>query len=278
MEHTLRTGLTAETLPGPIRIDLDGCLTENSVKDLIAILRRGASFKGCPDLVIDLRKVDHLEPSALEVVKSFTSGHNARGGSPMMSIKLPSRGTDSAAPGVPRCGALVVTADSETSAGRLTPAETPATASDLMRPIGPLIGTTQSLRQAADLTDQGHEVLAVIGLNNTAIGFLSAEDLLAAAQSDPTGWQKKRCASLVRLCESRLRPDHPITGVIQQYREEGAHPLMVFNGETPVGLLHPAEVRQWCRDYGPLEDLVHKPASGLSEPPDLAEPPEVAAG
>lgn len=275
MEHTLRTGLTAETLPGPIRIDLDGCLTQSSVKDLLAILRRGASFQGCPDLVIDLRKVDHLEPSALKEVESFTTGHNARGGGPKVSIDLPPRGTDSAAQGTPRCGAVVVTLDSDTSAEPAARAEVPTTVADLMGPIGPLIGITQSLRQAADLTGQGHDALAVVGLNDTVAGFLSAEDLVAAAQSYPTGWQKKRCASLMQPCESRLRPDHPIEGVIQQYREDGAHSLMVFNGETPVGLLHPAEVRQWCRDYGPLplEDLIHKPASDLTEPPDLAEPP-----
>lgn len=273
MKHTLLTGITAETLPGPVRIDLDGCLTEESVKDLIPVLRRGASFEGCPELVVDLRKVDHIEPPALEVLETLTTRHNALGSPPRMSVQLSPRGADAAASSAPRCGADVAPPTSAGSAaGNGSAPEAPSIVADLMMPIGPTIGITQSLKEAADRIAEGQDALTVVGLNDTAIGFISAEDLLAAAQSEPTRWQKKRCASLVQVCESPLRPDDPLEGVIQQYREEGVRPLLVFNGDTPVGLLQPDDVRQWCQDYSPLplEDLMYKPALQLAEPPEMA--------
>lgn len=273
MKHSLHTGIIAETLPGPIRIDLDGCLTTDSVEDLALVLRRGASFEGCPDLVVDLRKVDHIEPAALEVIETLTTRHNALGSPPKMSIQLSPRGTDSAPSGTPRCGAVKFPQASQATAnGAPAVREVPSIVADLMAPIGSTIGITQSLQEAADRIAEGQEdALTVVGLNETAIGFISSDDLLAAAQIEPTRWQKKRCASLVQICESPLRPDHSLESVIQQYREEGIRPLLVFNGDTPVGLLRPDDVRQWCQDFGPvpLEDLMYKPALHLSEPPEL---------
>src|SRR5699024_11094805 len=160
-------------------------------------------------------------PSALEVVETLTTRHNALGAPPRMRIQLSPRGADSAASSTPRCGVDVISHTSESGAeGRPSVPEAPSTVADLMAPIGPTIGVTQSLKDAADRIAEGQDTLTVVGLNDTTIGFISAEDLLAAAQAEPTRWQKKRCASLVQICESPLRPNFPIEGVIQQYREE----------------------------------------------------------
>lgn len=272
MTHTLQTGITAETLPGPVRIDLDGCLTEDTVKDLIPLLRRGASFEGCPDLVIDLRRVDHIEPRALDVLDALTTRHNALATQPKMSVELASRGVDSTASSPPRCGAVVATADAEADPrSSVTAPAAPSIVADLMVPIGSAIGITQSLRDAADRVSRGQEALAVLGLNDTPIGYITAEDLLAAAQADPTRWQRKRCASLVQMCESPLQRDFPIESVIKKYREEGMQSMLIVDAGAPVGLLRPEAVRQWCESFSPLplDDLMYKPALHLAEPPEL---------
>ena len=105
MTHALHIGLTADTLPGPVRINLDGCLTEVSIQELLPTLRRGASFQGCPEVLVDLSRVHHVDAAALGALQDFTTGHNALGAVPRMSILLPATG--SAAPPSLRCDADV---------------------------------------------------------------------------------------------------------------------------------------------------------------------------
>ncbi|HRO31663.1 hypothetical protein [Citricoccus sp.] len=64
MEHALRIGLRAETLPGPIRLDAAGCLTRANHARLLKLLDRAVCLKGCPSLTVNLVDLDHLEPGA----------------------------------------------------------------------------------------------------------------------------------------------------------------------------------------------------------------------
>lgn len=136
----------------------------------------------------------------------------------------------------------------------------PPVVSDLMSPIDSTIGLMRSLQDAAHAMDPAEEAVVVVSLAGDPIGFLSAEDLRVVAFQDPEGWEQQRCSSLMQFCEERIRLDHSVEGVIQQYREGGTRPLLVFNGDTAVGLLHPSAVRQWCRDHaaGTLEELMQR--------------------
>lgn len=170
IEHLLRTGITAEVLPGPIRINLDSCLTEDTVQDLLPTLKRGVAFQGCPDLVVDPAQVDHIDAAALDIVEVFTSGHNATGEAPVISVELPRPGLSSDG-GPARCGAVVpsqslsnrrerASSDGQVSSdGRSSMLGAPSVVADLMVPIGAgVIGITHSLREAAERL--GDEVVA----------------------------------------------------------------------------------------------------------------------
>lgn len=145
-------------------------------------------------------------------------------------------------------------------------ADVASVVADLMVPVtGPAVSITHSLRQAANRIAQGEAAVVVEGLHNSPIGFICPGDLLALAGTDPFGWQKKRCASAVQLCESLLEVGDSIESVIDQYRHLGIRALLVFNDGSPVGLLRPAEVRRWCHDHRhpPLEELIYAPALNL---------------
>ena len=115
MEHELHIGITADVLPGPFLIRAEGCLTRDSFVELITILDRGATFRGCPDLVVDLRKVDHVEPSALDAVERHIVHHNVSGGTPVMKIQSPQRCSEAA--GGRRCQLAPEQNPSKVSAG-----------------------------------------------------------------------------------------------------------------------------------------------------------------
>jgi signal-transduction protein with cAMP-binding, CBS, and nucleotidyltransferase domain len=136
-------------------------------------------------------------------------------------------------------------------------APAPVQVADLMRPLEPTIEATRSLREAADRIAQSQESFAVVRLNEDVIGLISAEDVLVAAQTDPTGWQTQPCTFAISSNQTRLSPHHPVTEVLHEYRARGIRPLLVFEADTPVGLLRPAEVRTWCveRHHAPWDDV-----------------------
>jgi predicted transcriptional regulator len=133
----------------------------------------------------------------------------------------------------------------------------PLQVAELMRPLEPTIEATRALREAADRIAQSQESFAVVTLNEDVIGIISAEDVLTAAQTDPTGWQTQPCTFAISSNQTRLSPHHPVVEVLHEYRARGIRPLLVFDEDTPVGLLRPAEVRTWCREnhHAPWDDV-----------------------
>ncbi|RJN32953.1 CBS domain-containing protein [Nesterenkonia natronophila] len=128
---------------------------------------------------------------------------------------------------------------------------------DLMRSLEPTIEATRSLRETADRIAQSDEGFAVVTLNEDVIGIISAEDVLTAAQTDPTGWQTQPSTLAIASNQTRLSPHYPVEEVLHEYRARGIRPLLVFDEETPVGLIRPAEVRTWCLENhtAPWDDL-----------------------
>lgn len=90
MEHTLRIIVRAEILPGPIRIRTEGGLTEASWPALLKVLERGATLEGCPELLVDLLELDHLDRAGFHCLQRYVTEHNRAGRMPVMSIDAPS--------------------------------------------------------------------------------------------------------------------------------------------------------------------------------------------
>jgi len=75
VEHALRIGLRAELLPGPIELEVTGCLTVVTVGALLRVLVRSMALDGCPGIIVDLRAVETLEPAALMALEAHASAH-----------------------------------------------------------------------------------------------------------------------------------------------------------------------------------------------------------
>ena len=127
-----------------------------------------------------------------------------------------------------------------------------------MRPLEPTIDARCTLREAADQIAQSADAFVVVTSHQVVLGILTAEDVLTFAHRDPTGWQRNSCATVLTCDDITLRPEHPVEGVVHEYRERGIRPLLVNIDENPAALLHPSEVRTWCRKHChlPLEELM----------------------
>lgn len=122
---------------------------------------------------------------------------------------------------------------------------------DLMSPVGVTVFATQSARDAtACIRAEGHAL--VLNLSHRPMGILTAEDIAELRSREPQNWVRRRCACLVQASTATLRPEQPVEGAVWLWREEGGRrPLLVFNGEDPVGVLHLEAVERWCRAYQP---------------------------
>lgn len=202
------------------------------------MLQRAVSSHSHRSLCVDLSGLDYYEPAAGQALELYISQHNAAGGDPEITVEPWPLGPAAAGERV----------GSEAEADRVAPVA--AVVADLMSPLTASIGITQPLREAANLLSETDEGLVVNSLSFEPVGFLPAEHLRAVMDgADPT-WQKKLCSSLMQTSEHRIRPEHAVEGIIHQYRDDGAQTMLVFNGETAVGLLHPETVYQWCREQG----------------------------
>jgi hypothetical protein len=111
MEHELRIHLRAEVLPGPIRLDAAGCLTQDNCTDLLGILDRAVALSGCPSITVSLAGLGHLEPGARDVLRHCVTAWEHGSGvpdqeplevPPVISIHTPSRPRHCSAPHLAR--------------------------------------------------------------------------------------------------------------------------------------------------------------------------------
>ncbi len=89
MEHSSRVVIDAAGLAGPIRLQVLGCLTLDTVSSITEILDRGAAFMCCPDLVVDLENLSHLDPVGLAALELYIDQLRARAGLPRITTSLP---------------------------------------------------------------------------------------------------------------------------------------------------------------------------------------------
>ncbi|MBE1514430.1 STAS domain-containing protein [Nesterenkonia halotolerans] len=89
MQHSSRVIIDAAGLAGPIRLQVLGCLTLNTVPSVTEILDRGAAFLSCPDLVIDLQGLDHLDPVGMAALELYIDQLRSKKGLPKITTSLP---------------------------------------------------------------------------------------------------------------------------------------------------------------------------------------------
>lgn len=116
------------------------------------------------------------------------------------------------------------------------------------------IWMTQSLPDAVSLFDHQNPAVVVVDLQNRPVGLITKAAISREATNSPDRWSKVRCAHLMEPLTNHLRPDDSIEGVLALYRDGGPRPLLVFNGDHPIGVLYPEYV------------LASTPASGRLPP------------
>lgn len=91
VKHSLRVIVRLGTKPGPVRVDVEGCLTQASCLDLIRILEHGAQLSGCTRIWVDLFSLDHMELAGVAALKDFARRQQVSDESaPEISIYHPS--------------------------------------------------------------------------------------------------------------------------------------------------------------------------------------------
>lgn len=142
----------------------------------------------------------------------------------------------------------------------------------LMSPLDPIIEGTHSLRQAAELITLSDEAFAVVKLNGAVVGILSAGDVLAAAQRNPTGWQTQPCTTGIPADQGPILAHQSVVEVLAEYRRTGVRTLLVCQRNEALGLLRSVDVRTWCQEHDPplwedlfSDDETHKSDSGEAD-------------
>ena len=115
---------------------------------------------------------------------------------------------------------------------------------ELMSPVDASVSHTQSLHDAAQGMVPGG-AMVVLDLSHRPIGLITEDDLTVIAGQDPRGWEKRRCAHLMRPVEGSLSMEHPVEAVLRRYRQGETFPMLVFNADSVVGILYPSAVFQW---------------------------------
>lgn len=113
---------------------------------------------------------------------------------------------------------------------------------DLMSGAPRRVWTTQSLPDAVDLFDHQNPAVVVVDLRDHPVGLITKAAVSRTAAKQPDRWSTIRCAHLMEPLTSQLRPDDSLEGVLALYRDGGPRPLLVFNGDHPIGVLYPEYV------------------------------------
>lgn len=124
---------------------------------------------------------------------------------------------------------------------------------ELMRPVKASIFHTQSVHDAAHAVTPGG-ALVVRDLSHRPIGLITEDDIMVTATQDPESWTKRRCAHLMRPIEGGIHRSHSVDAVMERYRQGETYPMLVFDGDSAVGVLYPSAVFQWSagnRTAGP---------------------------
>src|SRR5690625_1310665 len=253
VEQSLCVHIAAEVLPGPVRITAEGHLTDDNYQSLLDAIAPALILDDCPSITIDLTAVTHVEPSSLQRAEHYISTHQNEKKSPTLKIvgldidaRLPKRSQSHAS-------------------DELDPADV-TTVREVLSPIGPTVLASHPLGQAAHEISVWGEPVVVMDVSDQPLGVITEDDLDSVALDDAATlvalddtaefdntahWRKIPCSRLVEVPQHVLRADDPIERVLALYRQDEAHPLLVFDGQIAIGIVHPRSVCEWCAENDP---------------------------
>ena len=265
MEQSLCVHVAAEVLPGPIRITAEGHLTADNYQSLLDAIAPALVLDDCPSITIDLTAVTHVEHGGLQRLEHYISTYRHEKKSP--TLKIVGLHLDAGSP----------KRSQHHVSDKLDPVGD-TTVRELMSPIGPTVLASHSLGQAAHEIGVWGEPVVVMDVSDQPLGVITEDDLdsvaldgaaTLVALDDTTdfdnaaNWRKIPCSRLVEVPQQVLRADDPIECVLAQYQQDEAHPLLVFDGQNAIGIVHPRSVYEWCAENDPdrLTQLIDQPAA-----------------
>lgn len=253
MEQSLCVHIAAEVLPGPVRITAEGHLTDDNYQSLLDAIAPALILDDCPSITIDLTAVTHVEPSSLQRLEHYISTHQNEKKSP--TLKIVGLNVDAGSP----------KRSQDRVSDELDPVSN-ATVREVLSPIGPTVLASHPLGQAAHEISVWGEPVVVMDVSDQPLGVITEDDLDSVALDDAATlvalddtaefdnaahWRKIPCSRLVEVPQQVLRADDPIARVLAQYQQDEAHPLLVFDGQNAIGIVHPRSVYEWCAEHDP---------------------------
>ncbi|MBE1514428.1 CBS domain-containing protein [Nesterenkonia halotolerans] len=135
---------------------------------------------------------------------------------------------------------------------------------------------TQSVGAAQQALARNQSELVIIrDLHDRPIGVLTSENIDAFTAAHPQDWWHRRCAQAVVQMPETLGPEDSPGACAQYYREHGVRPVVIFDQDDPLGLLHPTEVFQWCAQHD--DSVVEELAARARAVPHRQQSPVPAA-
>lgn len=253
MEQSLCVHIAAEVLPGPVRITAEGHLTDDNYQSLLDAIAPALILDDCPSITIDLTAVTHVEPSSLQRVEHYISTHQNEKKSP--TLKIVGLNVDAGSP----------KRSQDRVSDELDPVSN-ATVREVLSPIGPTVLASHPLGQAAHEISVWGEPVVVMDVSDQPLGVITEDDLDSIALDDAATlvalddtaefdnaahWRKIPCSRLVEAPQHVLRADDPIELVLAHYQQHEVYPLLVFDGQHAVGIVHPGSVYEWCAEHDP---------------------------
>lgn len=89
MEHISRVVISTAGLSGPITVEVLGCLTLESFAAASAVFDQWSGMPSSPDLIVDLRATEHIEPVGLGALEMYFARYRAPKGLPEITLVTP---------------------------------------------------------------------------------------------------------------------------------------------------------------------------------------------
>ena len=89
MEHSSQLTISLSDVNGPLSLVVTGRLTLESSKALTAALDRGIHPGACPELTLDLRGAEHIEPAGLAALQLYLTQVRQALGLPEPAVEVP---------------------------------------------------------------------------------------------------------------------------------------------------------------------------------------------
>lgn len=186
-------------------------LDDDYATDLIAFLRRRGAHPNCPDIVVDLQRVEQTSTSALDALTRHLESHAASGAAPRITLARTEKVRASAV-------------------------------TDLMAPLGATLTLTAPLEDAAAQLCDDSTVLGVTNLASEVIGILPAHLVRELIHSDDDAWRSMPCAALMEATVDELPVDSTLEDARRLFAQGPERPVNVTDGERVIGVLMPEAV------------------------------------